>query len=303
MCVLCDWKTFSRYIIFAKNLTDLGILSQSVLVVTSSNSPSGMIYKAPYTAMTIAEYFKDQGKNVMVVLDDLTIHAKYYRELSLTAKRFPGRDAYPGDIFYLHARLMERAGNFQNGFITCLPIAQTVEGDISGYIQTNLMSMTDGHIYFDQDMFEKGERPSINPFLSVTRVGRQTQSSLLKSVGREITSFLVTYNNLKELQQFGGDVTHDVGKKLQIGKQLTILFEQDSQLIIPSSVSAIFFSLCLAGSYIEYDISEVRFKMHEYALQYYQDQQQKAWFDSMVNEYKSYENVVAAVDQLQTTAW
>jgi F-type H+/Na+-transporting ATPase subunit alpha len=165
------------------------IEEQMVFVFAGSSDPTGLVYLAPYSAMTIAEYFKDCGKDVLLVLDDLTIHAKYYRELSLLSRRYPGRASYPGDIFSIHAGLMERAGQFKKGSITCLPVAETVLSDISGYIQTNLMSMTDGHIFFDSEFFNQGKRPAINPFVSVTRVGHQTQSPLTRSMSREISGF------------------------------------------------------------------------------------------------------------------
>ncbi|MCA9398046.1 F0F1 ATP synthase subunit alpha, partial [candidate division WWE3 bacterium] len=137
-----------------KYIRDNEIADQTLIVASSASDPVGLIYLTPYTAMTIAEYFKDLGHDVLLILDDLSTHAKYYREISLVGQRFPGRSSYPGDIFYAHARLLERAGNFKTSSgdavsITCLPVAETVEGNISGYIQTNLMSITDGHIYFD----------------------------------------------------------------------------------------------------------------------------------------------------------
>ena len=146
-----------------------GVMDKIVMVASASQDPPGTIFLTPYSAMTIAEYFRDQGKDTLVIFDDLSTHAKFYRELSLIGKRFPGRDSYPGDIFYIHARLLERGGNFiyKEGdvSITCLPAVETLQGDLSGYIQTNVMSMTDGHIYFDSNLFSQGRRPAINPFL------------------------------------------------------------------------------------------------------------------------------------------
>src|SRR5579859_4488996 len=150
------------------------ISKQTVFIASNSAQRTGLIFLTPYVAMTVAEYFRDQGKKVLLVLDDLTTHARYYRELMLLAKRFPGRNSYPGDIFHIHARLLERGGNFKNGSITCLPVGQSFLGDLAGYIQTNLMSITDGHILFDNEYFDQGRRPAVNPFLSVTRVGEQT---------------------------------------------------------------------------------------------------------------------------------
>ncbi len=168
-----------------------GIAQKIILVSATSADPTSLIYLAPYSAMAIAEYFRDAGQHSVVILDDMTTHAQRYREISLLSRRFPGRESYPGDIFYAHASLVERAGNFKHETasevsITCLPVASTVEGDIAGYISTNLISMTDGHVFFDTEIYNKGERPAINIPLSVTRVGRKTQSALVRRVNREI---------------------------------------------------------------------------------------------------------------------
>jgi F0F1-type ATP synthase alpha subunit len=175
-------------------------------------------------------------------LDDLTIHAKYYRELSLLSKKFPGRSSYPGDIFYLHARILERAGNFKKGSITCLPVAETVFGDISGYIQTNLMSMTDGHILFDRELYNQGRRPPVNPFLSVTRVGHQTQSHVSRDLSRELTSFLVKYEKMKQLMHFGGEVNQATQKILEKGQRIIALFDQSAQMVMPPIMGQIIFA-------------------------------------------------------------
>ena len=168
-----------------------------IIGASAGDSPSE-IFITPFSAMTVAEYFRDSGVDSVVILDDLSTHAKYYREISLLAKRFPGRSSYPGDIFYTQAKLIERAGNYKKGSITCLPVAEAVLGDLSGYIQTNLMSMTDGHIFFDIDLYNQGRRPAVNPFLSVTRSGHQVQTFLQQDLGRKLTSFLVEYEKMKE---------------------------------------------------------------------------------------------------------
>src|SRR4030042_876615 len=194
---VCIYAVIGQKQIDIKKLNEFfvsgGIVQNTILVASSSSDSPGLIYLTLYSAMTIAEYFRDKGMDVLVVLDDMTSHARYYREMSLLARRFPGRSSYPGDIFYVQAKLVERAGNFKKGSITCLPVAESVLGDLSGYIQTNLMSMTEGHIFFDIDLISQGKRPAVNPFLSVTRVGHQTQTPLQRDVSREISVFLVTY--------------------------------------------------------------------------------------------------------------
>jgi F-type H+/Na+-transporting ATPase subunit alpha len=239
-----------------------GIAQNTIIVAASSHDPLGVIYLTPYTAMAIAEYFKDQGRDVLVVMDDLSSHAKFYREISLLGKRFPGRNSYPGDIFYTHARLLERAGNFitksGENSITCMPVVETTQGDLSGYIQTNLMSMTDGHIYFDIDMFIKGRRPAINSFISVTRVGRQTQTDLDRSVNREINSFLTLYDKMQNFVHFGAEMTTGVRETLNQGERLYDFFTITSVRAIPHDLQLILFSLLWQGTWQGKNFSAMR---------------------------------------------
>lgn len=224
------------------------ILDRTIIVATSSNNSPSLIYLTPFTAMTIAEYFSNLGQNVLLVLDDLSTHAKFYREISLLARRFPGRDSYPGDIFYTHARLLERSGNFKHEkkgevSITCLPVAEIVEGDFTGYISTNLMGITDGHIYFDSNIYYKGRRPAVNTSLSVTRVGNQTQSKVKKSINRELTAFLALYDRMQNLSHFGTELSGSVQNILDTGDRIYDFFNQPYSLIIPEEVQIVIFSL------------------------------------------------------------
>ncbi len=232
---------------FIKN----NIMNQVVLMASSSEDPVGNIYLTPYAAMSLAEYFRDQGKNVLLVLDDMFTHAKFYREISLLGRRFPGRNSYPADIFYSHARLMERAGNFITPqgevSITCLPVIETIQGDLSGFIQTNLMSMTDGHIYFDIDLFTKGRRPSINPFLSVSRVGRQTQTPLKRSLQREIMSFLTLHETLESFSHFGAEATTSIKVTMAKGEKLFGFFEQGTNDVVSETLQIFLFALVWTG--------------------------------------------------------
>ena len=228
------------------------ILNQTVIMAATSDDPASIIYITPYCAMTLAEYFRDQGHDVVLVLDDLYTHAKFYRELSLLGKRFPARNSYPADIFYTHARLLERAGNFvspdgQERAITCLPVAETVQGDMSGYIQTNLMSMTDGHIYFDIDSFTQGRRPAINPFLSVSRVGRQTQTDLKRSISREVLSFLTLHERMERFSHFGAEVTPTIRDTLSTGERIQHFFDQKTDIILDSNLQLFLFTILWFG--------------------------------------------------------
>jgi F-type H+-transporting ATPase subunit alpha len=225
-----------------------GIEKNTVIIASGSEDPSGIIYLTPYAAMTLAEYFRDEGHDVLVVLDDLLTHAKFYREIMLIGRRFPGRNAYPADIFYTHAKLLERAGNFtleggSEHSITCLPIVESVEGDIAGFIQSNLMSMTDGHIYFDVDLFTKGHRPSVNPFLSVSRVGRQTQSSLRLSLHRELISFMTIHQRLENFSHFGSETGANVKRTLLVGQRIFSYFTQGATEVRSLDFELILFAM------------------------------------------------------------
>lgn len=254
-------KGLGIYCMIGKSKNDLKKLEQfltkekireKVIVVASNayDSPS-LIYQSPYSAMTIAEYFRDLGEDVLLILDDLSTHARIYREISLLARRFPGRDAYPGDIFYAHARLLERAGNFKIGkeehSITVLPVAEIIEGDMTSYVATNLMGMTDGHIFFDSNAYFRGQRPAINLSLSVTRVGRQVQSTLLRSINREATALLQEYERMQNLSQFGAELSDGAKQVLQIGETIRLLFNQPVELIVALEVQVIFFAIVWLG--------------------------------------------------------
>lgn len=224
------------------------LLERTVVVATASNDSPGLIYHTPFAAMTIAEYFRDQGEDVILVLDDLTTHARFYREISLLVKNFPGRDSYPGDIFYTHAKLLERAGSFihpKKGdvAITCLPIVETVGGDLTNYIVTTLMGITDGHIFFDSNIFYNGRRPAVNTAISVTRVGKQTQSDVERSITRELNSFLSLYDKMQNLSHFGAELTDNVKNILAMGEKIYLFFDQHYAVIVPKEVQLILFSL------------------------------------------------------------
>lgn len=219
-----------------------------VIVATSAFDSPGLIFLTPFTAMTIAEHFRDQGKDVIVIMDDLLTHAKFYREYSLLAQTFPGRDSYPADVFHVHARLLERAGNFKHQeagqtSITCFPIAETQEGDLTGYIVSNLMSITDGHIFFDTNVFAQGRRPAINIPLSVTRVGKQTQDKVSKDVNRELSSMFAVYERVENLSHFGSEMTDSVKSIFSTGDKIYSFFSQPPGVIIPKEVALILFSL------------------------------------------------------------
>lgn len=229
-------KEQAEIIRIENELVAAGVRDRCVIVAEPAKASAARITIAPFTAMAIAEYFRDQGRDTLVVMDDLSHHAVRYREMALLSDRFPGRDSYPSDVFYLHARLLERAGCFEvNGkpvSITCLPIVTTVDGDIAGYIETNIMSMTDGHLYFDRNLFFDGVRPAVNVFLSVTRVGRQTQSKLSREIGQRVLSVMAEYGNLKRFLRFGAELSPEVKEKIRLARGLKSLMTQSGRLLI-----------------------------------------------------------------------
>ncbi len=231
-----------------------GVSKNVVMVATGSHNSSAQIYLTPYTAMTIAEHFRDMGRDVLIVMDDMTTHAKYYREMSLVARKFPGRDSYPGDVFHAHSKLLERAGNFatkngKNVSITCLAAAESVQGDIAGYIQTNLMSMTDGHIFFDSEYFFRGRRPAVNPFLSVTRVGRQTQNQLQKEMSHKLITILSDYENTLRFQKFGAELGENSRDTLLMGEDVLQFFNQPLTSQVPMDLQISLFGMLITKNW------------------------------------------------------
>jgi F-type H+-transporting ATPase subunit alpha len=257
------------------------VWENTVLIATSSQDSPGEIFLGPYTAMAIAEYFRDKGKDVIVIFDDLTMHAMFYRELSLISQRFPGRDSYPGDIFHIHSKLLERGGNFNVGgkgvAITCLPVAETAQGDITGYIQTNLMSMTDGHIYYDGELFFRGRRPAINPFVSVTRVGHQTQTALAREAGRVLTDLLSGYERTQSFLKFGAELGESSRQVLTMGERVLTFFNQPVDKAVPFNLQLILLALLVSGIWNGKNLEKV-------LDEYQKDKSLADWIDKMVEE-------------------
>lgn len=286
-----------------------GVSQNTIIVATSSADPAGLVYLTPYTAMTVAEYFRDSGRDTLVIMDDMTAHAKYYREITLLARRFPGRSSYPGDIFYVHARLMERAGNFvinthhkgqqvqKEVSITCLPVAELVMSDLSGYIQTNLMAMTDGHIYFDIDLYNQGRRPPVNPFLSVTRVGRQAQTPLLRDLSRQLTSFLVHLEDLRQFMHFGAELSEKTRRELALGERLVAFFDQTSDTIIPMNINVIILASLWGKFWRKTTPTDMKREVVEIVTTYKQDDKYKQKIDSLVRNIKTFTELVDFIKQ------
>lgn len=223
-------KNSSVAAIFDK-LNTFGAMDYSIILNASASELSPLLYIAPFAGMSMAEYFMEQGKDVLIVFDDLSKHAIAYRALSLLLKRSPGREAYPGDIFYLHSRLLERAAKLNKklggGSITALPIIETLAGDISAYIPTNVISITDGQIFLSTDLFNAGQRPAVDVGLSVSRVGSNAQYRIMKQVSSSMKMEIANYNELASFAQFGSDIDKKTKDTIKHGEILCEALKQD----------------------------------------------------------------------------
>ncbi len=211
-------------------LTENGAMDYTIVVSASASEPAALSYIAPYSATAMGEYFMDQGKDVLVVYDDLSKQAVAYREISLLLRRPPGREAYPGDVFYLHSRLLERAAklnkDFGGGSLTALPIIETQAGDISAYIPTNVISITDGQIFLETDLFYKGIRPALNVGFSVSRVGSAAQTKAMKKVAGKLKLQLAQFRELEAFASIGSDLDAETQKTLDLGRRMTEILKQ-----------------------------------------------------------------------------
>ena len=232
------------------NLKKHGALDYTVVVTANASAPASLQYLAPYSGTAVAEYFMEKGKDVLIVYDDLSKHAVAYRALSLLLERSPGREAYPGDVFYLHSRLLERSCRLDEahggGSITALPIIETQAGDVSAYIPTNVISITDGQIFLESDLFYEGVRPAVNVGLSVSRVGGAAQTKAIKSVSGTLRIDLAQYKEIESFSQFSSELDTSTVQQIEYGKQLTELLIQP--MYKPKSLSKQVVSLCIGTS-------------------------------------------------------
>ncbi len=220
-------STIARVI---KTLEDYGVLEKTIVVSAASSDPATMQYLAPYAGCAMGEYFRDNGQHCVIIYDDLSKHAAAYREISLLSRRPPGREAFPGDVFYLHSRLLERAAKLSDenggGSLTALPIIETQAGDVSAYIPTNVISITDGQIFLETDLFHAGIRPAINVGISVSRVGGAAQVKSMKKIAGTLRLELAQYRELAAFAQFGSDLDKATQRQLARGARLTELLKQ-----------------------------------------------------------------------------
>ena len=218
-------------------LREYGAMEYTCIVAASASDPATVQFIAPYSGCAIGEYFRDNGMHALCIYDDLTKHAQAYRALSLLLRRPPGREAYPGDIFYLHSRLLERAAKLRDdlggGSLTALPIVETQAGDVSAYIPTNVISITDGQIYLEPELFYSGIRPAINVGISVSRVGGNAQIKAMKKVAGMLRLDLAQYRELEAFAQFGSDLDAATVKQIERGRRLTELLKQEPRKVLP----------------------------------------------------------------------
>jgi F-type H+-transporting ATPase subunit alpha len=245
-----------------QTLTEAGAMGHTIIVAASASEPAPLLYLAPYAATAIGEFFRDSGRHALVIYDDLSKHAMAYREISLLLRRPPGREAYPGDVFYLHSRLLERSAKMSDknggGSLTALPIVETQAGDVSAYIPTNVISITDGQIFLETDLFNSGIRPAVNVGLSVSRVGFSAAIKATKQVGSTLKLDLAQYRELAAFAQFGSDLDPLTQKQLARGQRLTELLKQPQfqPLTWPQQVAILFAGT--QGFLDQFQVSEIR---------------------------------------------
>ena len=236
----------------AETLAKNGAMDYTCIVAATASESAPLQYIAPYAGCSIGEYFMHKGKDVLVIYDDLSKHAVAYRALSLLLHRPPGREAYPGDVFYLHSRLLERAANIQNGgSLTALPIIETQAGDVSAYIPTNVISITDGQIFLETELFNSGIRPAVNPGISVSRVGGSAQIKAMKKVAGTLKLAYSQFRELQAFSQFGSDLDADTKKRLAQGERIVEVLKQPQNSPIPVEKQVIIIFAVVSGELLD----------------------------------------------------
>ena len=288
-----------------RKLEEYGALEYTVVVAATAADPASMQYLAPYAGCTMGEYFRDRGEDALIVYDDLTKQAWAYRQVSLLLRRPPGREAYPGDVFYLHSRLLERAARVnaeyveaftngevkgQTGSLTALPIIETQGGDVSAFVPTNVISITDGQIFLESDLFNAGIRPAINAGLSVSRVGGAAQTKIIKKLGGGVRLALAQYRELAAFSQFASDLDEGTRKSLARGQRVTELMKQPQ--FSPLSVAEMAFSLYAANEGFLDDVDAKKIVDFEAAMLSYLRSSEKALLDK-INEKGDFNDEIA----------
>jgi F-type H+-transporting ATPase subunit alpha len=242
-------------------LEEVGAMEYTIIVLAGASDPAALSYIAPYTGCAIGEYFMEQGMDVLIVFDDLTKQAWAYRQVSLLLRRPPGREAYPGDVFYLHSRLLERSArlnkDFGGGSMTALPIIETQAGDVSAYIPTNVISITDGQIFLESDLFYQGIRPALNIGISVSRVGGAAQIKAMKKVAGKLKLMMAQYRELAAFAQFASDLDADTKKTIERGKRITEVMKQSQYMPMPVEEQVVILYAANNGYLDGHEVSEI----------------------------------------------
>ena len=244
-----------------ENLTNAGAMDYTIVVSATASELAPMQYIAPYTGCTMGEHFMHQGKDVLVIYDDLSKHAVAYRAISLLIRRPPGREAYPGDVFYLHSRLLERAAQLSaekgGGSLTALPIIETQAGDVSAYIPTNVISITDGQIFFESELFNSGIMPAVNPGISVSRVGGAAQIKAMKKVSGSLKLLYSQYRELQSFAQFGSDMDADTKARLALGERIVAVLKQKNNAPVEVAHQVCIFYAVTNGYLNKLDVDQI----------------------------------------------
>ena len=268
------------------NLEESGAMKHTVIVLSGASYPALMSYLAPYAGCAIGEYFMDQGKDALIIYDDLSKHAWAYRQVSLILRRPPGREAYPGDIFYLHSRLLERAAKldkkYGGGSLTALPIIETQAGDVSAYIPTNVISITDGQIFLETDLFYQGIRPAVNPGISVSRVGSNAQTKAMKKVAGKLRLELAQFRELAAFAQFSSDLDKETKERIERGKRLTEILKQDQYAPLSMESQVVIIFATVNGFLDDVEIEKV--KDFETKLLEHMEEKNKGTLDTIAKE-------------------
>ena len=252
----------SKIVKIAETLKKYDALQYSIIVSAPASSPAAMWYLAPYAGCAIGEYFRDKGEDALIIYDDLSKHAWAYRQISLLLRRPPGREAYPGDIFYLHSRLLERAAKLSKekggGSLTALPIVETQLGDVTAYISTNIISITDGQIFLESDLFNQGQRPALNVGISVSRVGSAAQTKAMKKVAGKLRLSLAQFRELQAFVQFATDVDEGTKKKILQGQKINEVLKQDDLAPVPFEEQVCVFYAVLNGYFEKIAVPDIK---------------------------------------------
>jgi len=284
-----------------KTLEDSGAMEYTTIVSATASDAAAMQYLAPYAGCAIAEYMMDQGEDCLIVFDDLSKHAVAYRQVALILKRPSGREAYPGDVFYLHSRLLERSARLTDaaggGSLTALPIIETQAGDVSAYIPTNVISITDGQIYLETDLFYQGIRPAISVGLSVSRVGSAAQTKTIKSVAGTTKLDLAQFRELQAFAQFGSDLDASTKKKLERGARIVELFKQNQYSPLSMEMESVYLFAMQNGFFDDVKVSDV--KRFQNAMGEFFETRKTELLDKIRNEKPDLKKDAAAVDAVK----